>query len=341
MRVLDGPELAKAILAMFHAKGDLRCAVAFWGPEMARRARERGATVILDLEMRGTTRNALTGLGVTPEPMPHGTGDRVRVLDRLHAKLYLGPDTAIICSANASGNALGRNGGEPRLWEAGILIRREKEPRAYGRAEDLWKRLLSASRPVRPDDLDRAPLVAATEAARDRGGNADAEPASILAAVVGRPERFATTTFVFGDHDIPTSDLKAVESDFEEAQGDTPQSQGRGLVCACSEDDEHDVLLRTAITVVMFWFGRQPGLYAYHDVVRTASNGRVSYFGRRRWPVVAPAVGLAGIGKNEVWASDRQAAERLCDIDGEPTKERYVARSAQATAAWLERHELL
>lgn len=40
----------------------------------------------------------------------------VRQHDALHAKVYIGDDTAIICSANASANGLGFEGREQDLW---------------------------------------------------------------------------------------------------------------------------------------------------------------------------------------------------------------------------------
>lgn len=51
MQVIDGPDLALAVREMFAKEDYLRCAVAFWGPEFSRLARERAAMVILDVSM--------------------------------------------------------------------------------------------------------------------------------------------------------------------------------------------------------------------------------------------------------------------------------------------------
>ena len=114
-----------------------RCAVAFWGPAAAAQAAARSARVVLDVSMGCTSRNALLALGV-----PHSRN--VKVLDGLHAKLYIADDCAILTSANASGNALGSDLLPPVLKEAGVLIERGNEPEAYAAATRLFQRYWDA-----------------------------------------------------------------------------------------------------------------------------------------------------------------------------------------------------
>jgi hypothetical protein len=336
MKVLHQGELAEAILAMFEKEDDLRCAVAFWGPTMAKRARKRGATVILDLSMRGTTRNALKALGVKRKATPALIGERVRVLDRFHAKLYLGRDAAIVGSANASANALGRDGRKPALWEAGVLIERAKEPAAYKQAEDLWKAFLGASRAVDSEDLDRAPLVASMASARDFDDAIATVSPSVLNAVLRRPDDFQTTAFIFGDHDVSDAEHEVSKGDYQEVHGEAPQSKGRSLICIFWDQKPGCNTLRTALNVVMFWFGSQAGIYAYHDIVTVDNGGRFSFFGKRHWPTVSAAIGLPGVGLKEAWDADRARGEHMAATCGQPERSRFVVLSGQAASAWLE-----
>ena len=337
MEILHGVKLAKAILAMLDNEDGVRCAVAFWGPAMGKRARTRKATVILDLSMQGTSRNALKALGVKREALPADIAERVRVLDRLHAKLYLGHDAAIIGSANASTNALGRKGGKPALWEAGVLIDRVREPAAYKQAEDLWEAFLCASRSVRPDDLDRAPFVASTASARDLDETINTQSPSILDAVLHRPDDFKTVAFIFGDHDIVESERRTAEDDYEKVHGEPPQATGRNLICIFWEGQPRDDVLRSALRVVMFWFGRQAGIYAYHDIVPVDHGGRMSFFGKRHWPTVSAAVGLQQFRSKETWDADRTRGKRMSTLSGQAEKSRFVILPAEVCTAWLEK----
>lgn len=338
MRVLHGRGLATAIKDMLDGEDGVRCAVAFWGPAIAARARRRGATVVLDLSMRGTTRNALTALGVRRKGMTAAVGDRVRVLDRLHAKIYLGRDTAIIGSANASLNALGRDGGEPALREAGVAIDRIADPDGFADAERLWRRFLKASRAVTPKDLDRAPHVAATPAARDVDERASDPSTSILDAALRRPDDFTSTVLVFGDHDISTEDESVVAGDYEEEQGETPRRHGRALICTFWDGVAPDRDLLTALRVVMFWFGKKPGIYAYDEIVQVEQEGRRSFFGRRRWPTVGRTLGLGGVTATAAWDADRERAVRMAAMERQAVGKRFVVLSSPAAASWVERH---
>lgn len=47
---------------------------------------------------------------------------------------------------------------------------------------------------------------------------------------------------------------------------------------------------------------------------------------------------MAGVRKDETWAADRELSKSMCDIDGEPEEERFVAMSAEAEAPLLELH---
>lgn len=328
MRLLCDNELAAAVRGMFKGRSTLRCAVAFWGPELGALARRRKAEVVLDISMGGTSRNALKAMGVRKTGMPDDVPRDVRVLDGLHAKIYLGADMAIVGSANASGNALGRKGGKPRLREAGVLIERRSDPEAFADVEAAWERYVGASRPVRPDDLDRAVRVSVSAASRDWNPSDDPMVPSVLDALIRRPEDFADTAFIFADSIMGKDDIAVGDAAYEDARGSTPKDDGRTHVCLVGASDADDRTVRRSSQVVTYWFGPAPGLYAYHDIVRVEhDDASISYFGRAHWPTVRKAMAFPKLGKADVWREDRETARSLSKIPDEPKGERFVVMS--------------
>ncbi len=323
MRVLHGIDLAKAIRGMFEDEG-LRCAVAFWGPEMAALAQSRRAVVVLDMSMNCTSRGALEAFGVK-KGMARSVGQRVNVLDGLHAKIYLGRETAIVGSANASGNALGRKGGMPALHETGVWIDKATEPEAFHQVEDVWLRYLSASRPIRPDDLDRACLLPVSRSARDQAPSAGDRRGSVFAAVRHSPEVFACTTFMFADNPVEGDQIRRAEDAYEIEQGARPREDGRSYVCSVNDDLETDNRIRRASQLLFWWFGHSPGLYAYHDVVRIEHDGGASYFARIHWSTVKKALRIPLLTKGEAWRFDMTEAKRLMAREGGRTGTRFVS----------------
>lgn len=336
MRVLEGSNLADAVRTLFETEKELRCAVAFWGPEYSELAMARGAKVILDLSMGCTSKASLEALGIGPERVSAHALKHVRVLDGLHAKIFLGADRCIVGSANASGAALGRAGGPPKLFEAAIELERNDDPSAFEKVENLWQSYLKASRQVELADHERAPRVAATSAARDRRGEA-AEAASILEAVLEEPEMFNLTAFAFGDHDIELSELKEANEGYERELKAAPKAHRRQHICTADSDDDIDRTFRSVGKIITFWFGRGPGLYSYHDIVRIEHDGSVSYYGRRSWSHVCPQIGLGHLRKLKAWQMDKKAARKLAKLKREEKGYRYVALSADALCETLER----
>lgn len=88
MNVLSGEKLAKAIRQIFLSRGELNCAVAFWGPNAGAQAAKRSARWFSTFSMGGTSRNALKALGVP-------SNRNIRVLDRLHAKIHISKTTPL------------------------------------------------------------------------------------------------------------------------------------------------------------------------------------------------------------------------------------------------------
>ncbi len=336
MKVLDGTDLAAAVREMFANEAELRCAVAFWGREFSKLARDRGAKVILDVSMGGTSKASLEALGVGPEKLSNHAFKHVRVLNGLHTKIFLGASRCILGSANASGAALGHAGGVPKLREAAILLEREHDATAFEAVERLWQGYLDASREVTLADHERAPRVAVTSAARDRMGE-PADATSILQTVLIQPGRFNNAAFAFGDSSIDKPDLKAANAGYEQAFEAAPKTHGRQHICSTDQGDGIDEAFRSASEIINFWFGPEPGLYAYHDIVRIEHDDSVSYYGRRSWPTVARQVGLAHLRQDAAWKADEKRARKLAKLEEEVKGSRYVALRADALFEALDR----
>lgn len=338
VKVLEGLELASAVRTLFETENELRAAVAFWGPEYSKLALERGTKVILDLSMGCTSKASLEALGIGPERVSARALEHVRVLDGLHAKIFLGADRCILGSANASGAALGRAGGPPKLLEAAVELERHDDPTAFKQMEELWQSYLSASREVTLSDYERAPRVAATSAARDRPGDT-AEAASVLQAVLENPERFTSTAFAFGDNDIERHELEKANEGYKRELEAAPKAHRRVHIYTSAPNDDVDETFRSVRNVITFWFGGGAGLYAYHDIVRIEHDRSISYYGRQSWSHVGHQVGLGHLLQAEAWQTDREAARELARLKDEAKNCRYVPLSADALCEVLEREQ--
>lgn len=329
--VLWGKELAKKIRAMFAEERPIRCAVAFWGPEVAELARKNDAEVILDISMGGTAKNALFALGVPDNR-------KIRVLDNLHSKIYLGASGAIVGSANASSSALGSFNGKPRLEEAGVWIPQLNEPQAYREVEKLFVQYRKRSKRAKQSDLDRAPFLSRNRAARDQNTNVSDHVASIFALLKTEPDRFESTAFIFGDQKADVEDKKEAKSaydmEFPIEKGDSKRS----LICTYCDADENLILEECAF-VIMYWFGRGLDIYAYHDIVRVqVEKDVVAFFGKRHWPTIRNRLDLAfPHNKAEYWKSDSSMAHQfLTEKCGDKRGKRFWIMSYGELYATLE-----
>lgn len=317
MKLLAGRTLARAIRRMLQDEGQLRCAVAFWGPAAAAQAAARSAKVVLDVSMGCTSRNALLALGVP-------RNRNVKVLDGLHAKLYISHDRAIVTSANASRNALGSDLIPPLLEEAGVLIERRNEPTAYAAAKRLFQRYWNAATVAGSADLRRAAKATPLSAARDHQPPQSIPP-SVLDELLAEPTKFAQCLFIFGDERLTRPEAiratEAYERSIEQDEDATP----RRLICA-TYDHREDLLLQEASYVIMYWFGRDAGILAYHDIVRVPTgDGLIAFFGRKHWSTVRSRLKLFGIVTvTGYWQADRDRAEMIACRDGRTPGGRFV-----------------
>lgn len=171
----DQQDLARWVTAQ---GGDLDMAVAFWGEgaiEELGLASKQDFRILLDLGA-GATNPAVVRRLMDLAP------DRVRKIERLHAKAYIGRFAVVVGSANASANGLGLEGREATHWKELSLLTDEplvleKTTRWF---EQLWKKGTS----IEPSDL----LAAAEAWRRRRKGKPSGPPRSILDVAVDSPE---------------------------------------------------------------------------------------------------------------------------------------------------------
>ena len=111
-KILASPEAILGATRRVLSKGPARLAVAFWGIGALKQLGLAGSR---DLSEISVICNLSVG-GCTPSVIKEllDRGAKVRALATLHAKVYLGPDAAVVGSANASMNAL--SGRDDRGW---------------------------------------------------------------------------------------------------------------------------------------------------------------------------------------------------------------------------------
>ena len=140
---LTGSDLGIAIKSLL-AEDGAKAAVAFWGAGCETWATGKDVRVIANLRMGGTNPHALEK--ITAE---------VRQCDTLHAKVYIGRTSSIVCSANASINGLALEGTEQAGWiEAGMIV--PTSATISGWFDDLWGH---GTRDIRPGDWAEAKRI--------------------------------------------------------------------------------------------------------------------------------------------------------------------------------------
>lgn len=130
--------------------GAVDLAVAFWGKGAIAAlglASVREFRVLLDLQSGGSNPNEVQAL------MKLGP-ERVRQVNRLHAKAYIGTTSVVIGSANASSNGLGTEGFETTHWSELSLL--TEDPIIVKEAQEWFERVWASSLRITRSDLDSA-----------------------------------------------------------------------------------------------------------------------------------------------------------------------------------------
>jgi hypothetical protein len=283
MKVLSGPALATKVREICHRSGTRELAVAFWGPSIRAElfpAGLEGVEIVLDVGMGGTSKKALEALGV-----PHATN--VWVCEGLHTKLYIGVAGAIIASANASLNALGRNLEGGSLQELGVWVDASADKVAFDAARREFQRLKKLSHRASQCDIDRAPEHVARQVAWEPRV---LDPNSFLALVASDPHRFQNSLFIFGDADISAAEHAEKEKALRHlasAEGAFNQQLDDIMMYHSTESERIDRADAHRFIVMFYWgdSARTPTLHAFDNVRRlpVGEFGNSHYQGQDSW----------------------------------------------------------
>lgn len=252
-KILTSPDEILGATREIVSKGPVRLAVAFWGVGALR---QLGLDASRDLHELSVICNLSVG-GCTPGVIREllDRGAKVRALATLHAKVYLGPDEAIVGSANASMNALsGRSG---IGWnEACVQVTSPSDLVTLSDWFDtLWVDAVDMS------DAQVARLILA-QAARDTKGKGG-DPVNLLELLQGNPNALdGEPLYVTLDW---ISYSRQVEVQVERMQ------QATGLHIDAWEDWED---MPPAAEIMSFHYDRRSQKISYEDAWRTPDDPR-------------------------------------------------------------------
>ena len=333
MQVLSNRKLAQKIRSICAESGPRRFAVAFWGKNIPAKLFPNGTKnveIILDVAMRGTTKDALEALGVP-------NASNVWVVDGLHAKLWISNSGALIGSANASANALGGDLNGGKLQELGVWIDAKADRIGYRAACAEFERLKSAAHLADSKDLERAtnsmPQHMTWNSTKNSGN-------SLLNLVEGRPEDFGNTLFVFGDMRVSNEDQKACDVAYSEWNESIGGMNNQTLIAYSAKGPE--LAFEAAALVAMYWIENNAAkLCAYTDVVKIPApeNGKkaVAFYGRRNWSSFKRIAKIPSLGRiRDVETTDQKRAICLAgsELHGKRWKEYTAFQIAEALAEY-------
>ena len=336
MNILKNPELAHEIKSLFNSGTLRKCAVAFWGPYWAKKAKQHNVEVILDLSMNSTSRNALKSFGYgiceTAGHFFRPNEEKVWVYNHLHAKIYIGTDKAIIGSANASTNALGEDSTSPLLTEAGIVIEKATDREAFERIEKIYDELKAGSAPLTEEMFCMAPELPQNMASRDMVGEVDD---SALFDVLRHPEQYQRTGFVFGDFRITDNEFAEAKDEFNKDQEESIEISKVDIICMIEDDQKADEKLLGCTQIILFWLNTYSGMYCYKDIKRVAyhegSRSVVTYWGQ-----LVDTTKHNNRSAKIKFAFDIDMAEKIASSAGDKKGGKFVIFSPDEVYAFIE-----
>lgn len=137
--IVTSSDYVDAVEKILAKQGEVSMAVAFWGQgaESLLEGRHGKTRIICNLNSGGTNPEVIKLLRKMPNI-------ELRQHDRLHAKVVLGADDALIGSANLSSNGLNLEGEELRGWEEmGVLTQNPRDLLAgHAWFDALWSKSL-------------------------------------------------------------------------------------------------------------------------------------------------------------------------------------------------------
>lgn len=214
---------------------NVKCAVAYWGdhPFNEKIDKLQNAQIICDIDNGSTSPGALKKLSAPKNK-------NLKHLPNLHAKVYISSNGIVICSANASKNALGADGDTPCLIEAGVKLKAESQE--WIDASNWFDTLFTNAKQVLQVDLDRCELLF-----RPRPGTTEGavKKDRLLELVFADPDYFSNLgisfvlTSSFTTEDERDNAIKSIEKDdllFDERLKDWPIEEA-----FCNWDPTHVV----------------------------------------------------------------------------------------------------
>jgi len=286
----------------------IKIAVAYWGDGATQdlgfdKLSERNVSIICDLRSGGCNPAEVTRL-------QEALGERkVRMLDGLHAKVWLTEKAAIVGSSNASANGLGQEGWETSgLIEANYLI----EDKIALKSIDKWFDGLK-SKAIKENDLE----IAKIQFRKNRQSRPGPRARTLLEAVSKWPENFENRDFfvsVYNEFDLdPPAEEECIR------QAENRHEENLDCFQNVARIPDHSYLL-------VFTF--ENGRAEYEDLYQTVDNcfiefGPAKNGKRENILLFKPAkfFGLRATPDREAWedAATRAAAPHNGIWDGKMT----------------------
>lgn len=301
---LTGRALADRIREVCTAD-EVDCAVAFWSgavrDDLFPRWKTQKIRIICDISMGCNSKGSLRAYGAPDNP-------QLRVHDGLHAKVFISSAGAIIGSANASLNGIGRSNLAPGNLEAGVFF--EAASGGWHGAKEFFKDLWDEpGNALGPDQLARAPEIAGDPG--QRIGRDGLQSASIFERVFAMPSAFEGTLFVITGAGVDD----AVEERLDKAHAhDSAAGAFEPAARELVVQDSARVLARPSDRVLMFWFGRprRPEVLAYHNGVRVSARRAHAVYGVKGWKRFWRELAMEPPSKADALARDEKFARKLC-----------------------------
>lgn len=303
---LTDEALTEAIRHVVGGKG-VKCAVAFWGNHGFFEAEALGGVtkdwqIICDIQMGGTSRDALVKLGAPTEP-------NLKFRNGLHAKVYISDRGVVVGSANASARGLGVGDNPASLLEAGMF---HKHGGKAWRDATVWFDEIFG----KADQVDETALREADRRYRPPLGiSVKNSGMSLLEQVKSKPDYFAEQqiSFAISTHEATPNELKIAADQSYEARG--PQNLTREELYAWPPTHIFHDWLETDIQtmdkfIVEFYIGKNDEVQIfYHRIVhrfeRVSENGNGHVYTKD--PIGSP------VGVDSIITTDRPQSLSVSD----------------------------
>lgn len=318
-RFLHGSDLRAGILSAL--KGDRRdLAVAYIGDGALLRAGLKDAMntrVVCDLFSGFCNPTAMREL--------RDAGADIKNVRGFHAKVYLGENSAVICSANLSSNGFGE-GEKEQKWglEAGALV---EDPTELKEVATWFDEIFRSGDAV---DLDDGRLDEAWAKRPRRPGlkNDASKSGSLLKHVISNPSDFRALGFVFTDSTAPRAEREAAVQDAVGSHPDLTDEVKVWIDNAYTGWPESSVKSWPS-EFVAYHIGERGGFYisAHRLAVRSEQQGYI--LANRDWPGIVGG-NFQGASTAKLLKADKSVAVKIL----KRLRGGRVFRTAEELAEW-------